>query len=248
MAARLPPGSDAARAALTRLPEPGHDLAAEFVQAKGDRAGGAGHPGAIPPHQGAFCLSRHGQPLWAICRALAPRAGAQSVLETNAAGSAAVNLTPDPDGVVRRIPLVFQLGPALVPGLAAEVLRVSAGPDITVASNERDPLTFFSGPGIAALETSSRNRAHRYQRARAPPRCRQCLGAHAQSQCADAVPIKGAIVVIGAEGQVVKTPWARQCRRGDQRKDRESGRPQHAGAPTWARTLEASLLLLLGAA
>ena len=55
-------------------------------------------------------------------------AGAQSVLENNATGSAAINLIPDSDGVLRRVPLVFQLGDTLVPSMAAEVLRVTDGP------------------------------------------------------------------------------------------------------------------------
>ena len=38
-----------------------------------------------------------------------------------------VNLIPDHDGVVRRMPLVFRLGGRLVPGMAAEALRVAGG-------------------------------------------------------------------------------------------------------------------------
>jgi len=40
--------------------------------------------------------------------------------------------------------------------MAAEVLRVAGGkPEITMVSDERNPLSFFSGVGIAALETPS---------------------------------------------------------------------------------------------
>src|SRR5206468_2508600 len=60
----------------------------------------------------------------------------------------------DPDGVVRRVPIAFRLGAGLVPGMAAEVERLIADrPDITVVSDEHDPLSFFSGIGIASLET-----------------------------------------------------------------------------------------------
>ncbi len=44
--------------------------------------------------------------------------------ERVADGNGALNFIPDGDGIVRRVPLVFQVADKLVPGLAAEVLRV----------------------------------------------------------------------------------------------------------------------------
>ena len=41
LAARLPPGSDAARAALESLPEPGHELAQAIARYQGHRSGDA---------------------------------------------------------------------------------------------------------------------------------------------------------------------------------------------------------------
>ena len=185
MAARLPPGSDAARAALASLPEPGHDLAAEIVQAKFIVPVVLGIAGRPPHIKARFVYRGTANPFGHLPR-FGAASGPQSVLETNAAGSAAINLIPDHDGVLRRMPLVFQLGPALVPGMAAEVLRVTDGkPDITVTSNERDPLTFLTGTGIAGLETSAGTGPDRRQRTHAAALRRQCLRAHAQSQCAD---------------------------------------------------------------
>ncbi len=48
-------------------------------------------------------------------------------LEDAATGSGALNSTPEIDQVVRRVPLVFRLGDALYPSLAAEALRVAQG-------------------------------------------------------------------------------------------------------------------------
>ena len=50
-----------------------------------------------------------------------------AVLTAQAAGIGAMNFTPDPDGVVRRVPLLFQLGNQIVPTLSAEALRVGSG-------------------------------------------------------------------------------------------------------------------------
>jgi len=124
MAARLPPGSDAARAALTKLPEPGHDLAAEIIQTKAVVPVMLGVAGREPHIKARFVYRGTSNPFGHLPR-FGAAAGAQTVLETNAAGSAAANLIPDSDGVLRRMPLVFQLGNTLVPGMAAEVLRVA---------------------------------------------------------------------------------------------------------------------------
>src|SRR5476649_1943043 len=155
LAARLPPGSDAVRAALAKLPEPGHDLADAIADTKAVVPVMLGRAGRAPHIKAHFVYRGTSDPF-----ALVPRfdaaAGPLALLETNAAGAAAANLTPDGDGVVRHMPLVFRVGAALVPGMAAEVLRVAAGkPDLTVVSNEHDPLSFLGGIGIAALETQN---------------------------------------------------------------------------------------------
>ena len=49
------------------------------------------------------------------------------VLHASAAGTGALNLAADSDGVVRRIPLLLRLGGQMVPTLSAEALRVAQG-------------------------------------------------------------------------------------------------------------------------
>ena len=110
---------------------------------------------------------------------------------------------------MRRLPLVFHLmtpvGAALVPGLAVEAVRVANdAADITVASNERDPLTFFSGVGIGALQLPGRDIATggdgRIWLHFAANTSERMLNPNALNG------VKGAIVVVGAQGATVKTP------------------------------------------
>ena len=248
MAARLPPGSDAARAALTRLPEPGHDLAEEIARTKAVMPVVLGTAGREPHIKARFVYRGTANPFGHLPR-FGAAAGAQAVLESNAAGSAAVNLIPDHDGVLRRVPLVFQLGNMLVPGMAAEALRVARGAaDITVTSNERDPLTFLTGTGIASLETeagpaftdaSGRMRLHYASNV-----SERMLNPNALM----AVPVKGAVVVIGAEGQTVRTPLgsASVANIVSESIENLAGHSMLV-RPSWARAAEALMLLTLGA-
>jgi len=48
-------------------------------------------------------------------------------LESAAAGNGSLNFISEPDGIVRRVPLLFRQGSTLLPSLAAEALRVAQG-------------------------------------------------------------------------------------------------------------------------
>ncbi len=49
------------------------------------------------------------------------------VLSASASGLGAINFIPDPDSVVRRVPMLMRLGDKVVPSLSAEALRVYQG-------------------------------------------------------------------------------------------------------------------------
>jgi adenylate cyclase len=206
LAARLPPDSDAARAALARLPEPGHELAAAITETKAILPvvlGGAGHA----PHIKARFVYRGTRDPFGPVPRFDAAAAPPALLGTNAAGLAAANLVPDSDGMVRRLALVFRVDDTLVPGMAAEVLRVADGkPEITMISDERNPLSFFSGVGIAALETPNgrvpTGKDGRVWLHYAGDTSQRMLNPDALT----AQPLKGAIVVVGLEGDSVKTP------------------------------------------
>src|SRR5471032_2735445 len=247
LAARLPPGSDAARAALAKLPEPGHDLAAAIADTEAVVPVMLGRAGREPHIKARFVYRGTSDPF-----ALVPRfdaaAAPPELLETNAAGSAAANLTPDGDGVVRRMPLAFRVGGALVPGMAAEVLRVAAGkPDITVVSSEHDPLSFLAGVGIAALET---------QNGQVPTdpggQFRLHYAANASERMLDPNalgPLQSAIVVVGAQGRVARTPLGPASAANIIAESIENLIGNTVlSRPGWARLLEAFILAALGTA
>ena len=204
LSARLPPGSDAARAALAALPEPGHELAQAIAQTKAVLPVMLGEPGRSPQVMTRFVYRGASDPFQFVPRFGAAN-GPTALLQANAAGLAAANLAADGDGVVRRVPVAFRLGDGLVPGMAAEVLRLLSGKaGMVVVSDEHSPLSFLSGIGIAGLEsgpglipTGKDGRA--WLRFSGDPR-------RLDPNALGALPLKGAVVVIGLEGKGVQTP------------------------------------------
>jgi adenylate cyclase len=151
LAARLPPGADAAKDALEKLPEPGHDLADAIARTPTVVPVILGAAGREPNIKAQLHWQGTHDPFGPAPRFDAA-AGTNTLLEANAAGNAAPTILPDTDGVVRRLPLVFNVKNGLVPGMAAEALRLLDGSSaITFVSDERDPLTFLRGVGMAAM-------------------------------------------------------------------------------------------------
>ncbi len=246
LAARLPPGSDQARAALAKLPEPGHELAAELQKIRGVVPVMLGAAGREPHIKARFVYRGSSDPFARVPGfdgASAPTA----LLEDNAAGTAAANLTPDPDGVVRRMGLAFRLGGGLVPGLAVESFRVARGKsEITVLSDERNPLSFLRGVGIAALEgdraiaTDSDGMFRLHYAADATRRL-------LDPAALDGPTAKDAIVVVGAKGALLNTPFGPASMASvtaEGIEDLLAG--DVLSRPGWMRLAEALALLLLG--
>ncbi len=89
-----------------------------------------------------------------------PRAFAQPIytaavtslpeLEEVAAGNGALNITPDADQIIRRVPVILRYGDDLYPSLAAEALRVAQGAGtIIIRSTVSDADGSFGGqPGM----------------------------------------------------------------------------------------------------
>jgi len=247
LAARLPPGSDAARAALATLPEPGHDLAAAIADTKAIVPVMLGATGREPHIKAHFVYRGTANPFGEAPLFNAASA-APTLLETNAAGSAAANLIPDADGVVRRMPMALRLGAGLVPGMAAEVLRVESGTaDITMISNEHDPLSFVTGIGLGSLETKD---------GRVPTdtsgriRLRYAADISQRILSLDALPtepLKDAIVLVGVQGQVMKTPLGPSSIANVMAEGVENLLTgQVLKRPEWLRPAEALAMVLLG--
>jgi len=248
LAARLPPGSDAARAALEKLPEPGHELAEAIADTRAIVPVMLGASGREPQIKARFVYRGTANPFGEAPLFNAASA-APAILEINAAGAGAANLMPDGDGVVRRMPIALRLNGGLLPGLAAEVLRVESGTnDITMTGNEHDPLSFLTGIGLAALETkngqvptdaSGRIRLHY-----AADISQRILSL----ETLPAEPLKDAIVLVGIQGQVVKTPLGPSSIAnvmGEGVEDLLTG--QVLARPAWLKPAEALLMLIFGA-
>ena len=248
LAARLPPGSDAARAALEKLPEPGHDLAEAIADIKTIVPVMLGAAGREPQIKAHFTYRGTANPFGKAPLFHAASA-APALLETNAAGSAAANLMPDADGVVRRMPVALRLGNGLVPGMATEAMRVESGAaEIIMVGNEHDPLSFVTGIGLAALETKA---------GRVPTDASGRIRLHYAADSSQRVlsletlstePLKDAIVLVGVEGQVVKTvmgPSSIANVMAEEVEDLLSG--QVLVRPEWLKPIEALLMVALGA-
>ncbi len=249
LSARLPPGSDVARAALARLPEPGHELAAAIVGIKGILPVMLGESGRAPHLKARFVYRGTRNPFGQV-PVFAAAAAPSAVLQANAAGLAAPNLIPDADGTVRRLAVAFRADSQLVPAMPAEVLRLAgAKKQITVVSDEHDPLSFFSGIGIGGLQTDSGllpTDSHGRVRLRyaADPSARLLDPAALLAR-----PLKDAIVVIGVNGHVVKTPLGTASLAGVVGEAIED----FAGGtvlvrPSWGSLVEALQLAVAGAA
>jgi adenylate cyclase len=244
LAAKLPPGDAAARAALAKLPEPGHDLAAAFQDVPGIVPVTLGAAGRVPHIKARFVYRGTSDPFGSVPRFDAA-AAQPALLESNAAGVGADNLVPDTDGTVRRMPLVLKLGNGLVPGLAAEALRLLEKTNtLTVTGDERNPFSLIAGTGIAALETAhgpviaGRDGAMRLHFA--------AIKTQRISGLADA-GLKDAIIVIGPQGLTVKTPLGMDSVAGVTAQGIENLLGAQAlSRPGWLRLVEASLLILAG--
>jgi adenylate cyclase len=254
LAARLPPGNDAARAALATLPEPGHELAAALQRIKGIVPVVLGAPGREPHIRTRFVYRGASDPFGQVPRFYGAAAPA-ALLEDNAAGTAAPNLIADADGVVRRMPLALRLGTGpkggLVPGLAAEAWRVARGKaEIVVISDERDPLSFFRGVGIAALESDSPIASGIASGSDGMIRLRYAADASVRQldpARLDGATLKDAIVVVGAKGALVATPFGPASIASvtaDAIENLISG--DVLSRPSWMRLAEALVLALLG--
>jgi adenylate cyclase len=79
----------------------------------------------IPEQKARFIHSGEQQEKW--LHTFSSAVTSMPALEAAAKGNGALTFVPDGDGVVRRVPLVLQLGSTPVPTLASEALRVAQG-------------------------------------------------------------------------------------------------------------------------
>jgi adenylate cyclase len=184
-------------------------------------------------------------------------------LERAAAGTGSLTLEADPDGIVRRAPLVAIHRGVLVPSLSLEAVRLATGaanPDLTTSDGSGETL---ASPGAAVsvrvgdmtipVNAGGEMWVH-YPRSDTRPMLRAWpIVTGEMSDAALAEQVRGRIVFVGGSAaglqDLVSTPMA----------ERTAGVTVHAAAaeqmlaghflqrPDWAYGLELLLTLLLGA-
>jgi adenylate cyclase len=99
------------------------DVVVGFAVERGKTAAPEGAPARIPQQKARFIYSGEPQEKW--LHTFSGAVASLPALEAAAKGNGALTFVPDGDGVVRRVPLVFQIGTTLVSTLVSESLRVA---------------------------------------------------------------------------------------------------------------------------
>ncbi len=214
IASFLPPGPDtaAARAALARMPVPDDTLAAALAQVKSVTGFTLGETGAREPALKGDASVTGVAEAAASAPAYSHASGALPQIEAASVGVGALNLTPDSDGKLRSLGLVFRLDGKIAPSLDAEVMRVAGGkPDIEFRGEDAgtpgiDASSILASVGAGAFDVPLRADGA-LQIYYSGPRAERHVSAAALDTgqlAADA--LKNAIVYIAPPGQTIETP------------------------------------------
>jgi adenylate cyclase len=154
----VPPGPsfDAARSLLEHMPSPDDALAQELAGIKSVTGFtlGSAQPARLLALKTAVSWNGTRNPFGEV-RAYDQASGSLPSIEGASAGVGALNLLADPDGIVRRMPLVFRLGDKVVPTVDAEMLRLSENRDaLHLKSDDGNSGLFGGRPGVANVETT----------------------------------------------------------------------------------------------
>jgi len=138
-------------------------------------------------------------------------------IENAAAGNGAFSSVPDPDGIIRLMPLAYTMGGAVYPSLAAEAMRIYSGADtMTVRVRDAGPvMQLLTGRGVADIQigeytipTDANGRIRLYESASTPSRYLPAWEVLAGETDPD--ELAGAIVFVGTSamgmGDIRATP------------------------------------------
>ena len=138
-------------------------------------------------------------------------------IEGAAAGNGAFSSVPDPDGIIRLMPLAYTLKQAVYPSLAAEAMRIYSGADtMTVRVREAGPvMQLLTGQGVTEIQigeytipTDAKGRIRLYESASTPSRYLPAWEVLAGETDPD--ELAGAIVFVGTSamsmGDIRATP------------------------------------------
>ena len=155
--------------------------------------------------------------------------GVTPVLSAAAAGLGLVTLTPDVDGIVRRVPLVGSVDGQLLPSLALEAVRIAVGADKVFVRSRPERRSARSRS--AAPRSRSMPRAARGSATACPTRASTCRAADVPERHAPARPVRRAHRVRRRLGGGPGRHQARPDRRRHARR-RDPGLP---AARRWSR-------------
>lgn len=158
LSALIPPGPayDTARTTLEHLPSPDDALvqALSGVKSVTGFTLGSAEAAHLLAVKSSVAWSGTRNPFGRV-RALDQASGSLPMFETASGGLGALNLDPDRDGRVRRMPLVFRLGDKAVPTIDAEMLRLLEDKSQLTLKSDDGHSGFFGGPpGVVSLDTS----------------------------------------------------------------------------------------------
>ncbi len=193
-------------------------------------------------------------------RSLSGVVASRPILETAAAGNGALNVIPEDDGIVRRVPLIFGLNGKFYPSIALEAIRLSGKrPNMVVrTSGGQDAEAFGAASGVSAIKAgdtiiyTTKDGQLNLHFTRSVPERRvpawQVLSGEMEGE-----PLKGAIVFVGTSAAGLKdirsTPLEAAIP-GVELQVQAAEQMLLGGAlerPDWAPGLEWAYTLLLGA-
>jgi adenylate cyclase len=206
------PGFDPVRGALEKLPSPDDALAQSLSGIKsvtGFTLGDA-RPARLLALKATVGFTDANIPFDNI-KGYDQAAGSLPAFEAASRGLGALNLLSDPDGRVRRMPLVFRLRDKAVPSLDAEMLRLVEGKQTLVLKNGEGAGLLGGKPAVTAVETASGELAATPDGAVwiaycGPASERTVLASALADKTLPTGALQGAIVYVGAPDELVDTP------------------------------------------
>jgi adenylate cyclase len=158
IASLLPQTADgnAARTALLKLPSPDDALAASIGQMKTITAFALGTAGAAAPSlKSEVSIVGSADALKVVPRFHDASAPLPKLAQASA-GLGALNMRPDPDGVLRSVPMVLRLNEQVVPSLESEIVRLaSRAPNVVVRTEEAGLPGLDSAPIVSGLSAGA---------------------------------------------------------------------------------------------
>jgi adenylate cyclase len=209
-------------------------------------AGGA--PAPLPEQKARFVYAGEPQPGW--LPQIDSTISSLGAFESAAKGNGAMSFVPDGDGVVRRIPLVFQLGKQPVATLAGEALRVAQGAS-NVVLKSAGAASGLAEVRIGALTLPTTPQGEMWAHYSQPVAARHVPAWKVLAGQVPADQLAGHIVLVGSSAQGLMdlrfSPLGLIAGVDVHAQALEQALSGHfLQRPSWARALESLLLVLSG--